>query len=574
MRRHHSDATGERDNLKIAGRGAAAVALAALLALPVPAVALAGTGLSQGAQADAATASADHVLIGKVGIEDYDNFDEDGNADPDKVIYSYDVHSDDEGVTANSWGGYTINIQKLKDYVSAHGYRFQAGLVGNVSVSKYDIGKLNRIYAVVKDPNAAPAAPTATDVAQAKVTVRSVSDATKSKDYSLTEGTYQIGNVIKTASGYTCVVTLPADKQQSYVDRFAKDEGADFASQGFSQIQFYFSYQDGAWTNTTTDQYVYVRDAVHTVTVDLGYDADGDGNEDVLTLSAKDNSAISGTELYKLDKATKGGCFLKALTFDADGKYAFDSTQKITKDTTLHAQWQKNEHKLVGTFGLATYKDGKPDKTVFSFEAYADDPDVKQFGGQYWVSTKRIHEWLDQNGDYATTTVIPSTSSSGYPVSTTESAAKAVLFEVTFNGIQKVETVEMYRLYNPNAGEHFYTNNAAERDHLVSIGWKSEGTGWTAPKTSKTPVYRLYNPNAGDHHYTTSAYERDSLVKAGWNDEGIGWYSDDAQTVPVYREYNPNAKAGAHNFTTNKAEDEMLANAGWNQEGIAWYAVK
>jgi hypothetical protein len=95
-----------------------------------------------------------------------------------------------------------------------------------------------------------------------------------------------------------------------------------------------------------------------------------------------------------------------------------------------------------------------------------------------------------------------------------------------------------------------------------------------APKTSKTPVYRLYNPNAGDHHYTTSAGEKDSLVKAGWNYEGIGWYSDDAQTVPVYREYNPNAKSGAHNFTTNKDEDTMLANAGWNQEGIAWYGVK
>lgn len=106
-------------------------------------------------------------------------------------------------------------------------------------------------------PGGAPDAPTATDVAQAKVTVRSASDATKSEDYSLTEGTYQIGNVIKTASGYTCVVTLPADKQQSYVDQFAKDEGADFASPGFSQIQFYFSYQGGAWTNTTTDQYIF-----------------------------------------------------------------------------------------------------------------------------------------------------------------------------------------------------------------------------------------------------------------------------------------------------------------------------
>ena len=135
-------------------------------------------------------------------------------------------------------------------------------------------------------------------------------------------------------------------------------------------------------------------------------------------------------------------------------------------------------------------------------------------------------------------------------------------------------SVTMYRLYNPNSGEHFYTGSTAERDHLVSVGWRYEGTGWTAPKTSKTPVYRLYNPNAGDHHYTTSAAERDMLRRAGWNYEGIGWYSDDAKTVPVYREYNPNAKAGAHNFTTSKAEDQMLANSGWRQEGIAWYGVK
>ena len=106
-------------------------------------------------------------------------------------------------------------------------------------------------------PSGAPDAPTATDGEQAKVTGRSASDATKSKDYSLTEGTYQIGNVIKTASGYTCMVTLPADNQKSYVDHFAKDERADFVSQGFSQIQLYFSYQGGAWTNTTTDQYIF-----------------------------------------------------------------------------------------------------------------------------------------------------------------------------------------------------------------------------------------------------------------------------------------------------------------------------
>jgi hypothetical protein len=134
-------------------------------------------------------------------------------------------------------------------------------------------------------------------------------------------------------------------------------------------------------------------------------------------------------------------------------------------------------------------------------------------------------------------------------------------------------TVEMQRLYNPNSGEHFYTGNTNERDHLVRVGWRSEGTGWTAPKSSDTPVYRLYNPNAGDHHYTTSAYERDSLVKAGWRYEGVGWYSSDSEAVPLYRQYNPNAKAGAHNYTTSKAENDYLVRVGWNAEGIGWYGV-
>lgn len=111
---------------------------------------------------------------------------------------------------------------------------------------------------------------------------------------------------------------------------------------------------------------------------------------------------------------------------------------------------------------------------------------------------------------------------------------------------------------------------------LKGVGWNYEGVGWVAPVKSSEPVYRLYNPNAGDHHYTTSAPEKDMLVKAGWNYEGIGWYSADSsypKRAPLYREYNPNAKSGAHNFTLNKAEDNYLGSIGWKQEGTAWYAV-
>ena len=136
------------------------------------------------------------------------------------------------------------------------------------------------------------------------------------------------------------------------------------------------------------------------------------------------------------------------------------------------------------------------------------------------------------------------------------------------------KTVDMYRIYNPNSGEHFYTANAAEKDNLVSLGWKYEGIGWKAPEKSDTPVYRLYNPNAGDHHYTTNKAERDNLISIGWKDEGIGWYSDDAKSVAIYRQYNPNAVSGAHNFTSSKGENDWLVSLGWKGEGIGWYGVK
>ena len=143
---------------------------------------------------------------------------------------------------------------------------------------------------------------------------------------------------------------------------------------------------------------------------------------------------------------------------------------------------------------------------------------------------------------------------------------------------EEVVSVAMYRLYNPNSGEHFYTASAEEKDGLVEEGWNYEDIAWYAPEVSDTPVYRLYNANAGDHHYTIDAAERDALIEAGWTDEGIGWYSDDAQSVPLYRLYNPNAYAngesGAHHYTTSAEEQAGLIDLGWQDEGVAWYGLE
>lgn len=138
-----------------------------------------------------------------------------------------------------------------------------------------------------------------------------------------------------------------------------------------------------------------------------------------------------------------------------------------------------------------------------------------------------------------------------------------------------IASERLYRLYNPNTGEHFYTKARVEKQSLVSLGWQDEGTGWYAPVTGEA-VYRLYNPNAGDHHYTLSAGERDVLVNKGWRYEGIGWYSapsDADYAKPLYRAYNPNAVSGSHNYTLNKAEQTYLVSLGWHDEEIAWYGV-
>lgn len=133
--------------------------------------------------------------------------------------------------------------------------------------------------------------------------------------------------------------------------------------------------------------------------------------------------------------------------------------------------------------------------------------------------------------------------------------------------------VTMYRLYNPNSGEHFYTLDVSERLHLMGLGWNDEGIGWYAPQAG-SDVYRLYNPNAGEHHYTLNAAERDTLVRAGWIYEGVSFKSASSSAgIPVYRQYNPNAFANNHNYTASSSEANYLISIGWHDEKIGWYAL-
>lgn len=132
--------------------------------------------------------------------------------------------------------------------------------------------------------------------------------------------------------------------------------------------------------------------------------------------------------------------------------------------------------------------------------------------------------------------------------------------------------IAVYRLYNPNTGEHFFTDSEEEKESLAAEGWKAEGVGFYAHSSDGDPVYRLYNPNGGEHHYTMDKTERKTLIKAGWEDEGICFYSDEEEAIAVLRAFNPNASSNNHNYTESETEQSSLLSEGWVDEGVSWYA--
>ncbi|MGM0239511.1 Ig-like domain-containing protein [Enterococcus sp. AZ103] len=145
-----------------------------------------------------------------------------------------------------------------------------------------------------------------------------------------------------------------------------------------------------------------------------------------------------------------------------------------------------------------------------------------------------------------------------------EEIKKEITVKITSNG------QNLYRLYNPNTGEHFYTLSTKEKNHLISIGWHDEKNAWMTP-TSGKEVWRLYNPNSGEHFYTANKDEYNQLGNIGWRQEGIAFYSAESNGQPIYRVYNKNQTAFNHHYTSNVEERDHLLRLDWQNEGVAFY---
>ena len=96
-------------------------------------------------------------------------------------------------------------------------------------------------------------------------------------------------------------------------------------------------------------------------------------------------------------------------------------------------------------------------------------------------------------------------------------------------------TVRIYRYYDNDTSDHFYTTSST-----TPAGYASEGVigwGFTSAGSNRVPIYRWYRSDHGDHAYTTS-----STPPSGYVLEGIGWYSPvvvNGCSDPAASNYNP-----------------------------------
>lgn len=129
------------------------------------------------------------------------------------------------------------------------------------------------------------------------------------------------------------------------------------------------------------------------------------------------------------------------------------------------------------------------------------------------------------------------------------------------------DDLRMFRVYNPNADLHVYMTSEGEFNALVSIGYHDETSGKggfnvvNAGTVGSTPLHRLYNPFGSQHYLTYDDAERDHLVSLGWKfekEEGNIYVTQGPGTLEIFRLYNVNT--GDHVYLVdNLAKNAILA---------------
>ncbi|KAJ3799050.1 hypothetical protein GGU11DRAFT_778534 [Lentinula aff. detonsa] len=93
-------------------------------------------------------------------------------------------------------------------------------------------------------------------------------------------------------------------------------------------------------------------------------------------------------------------------------------------------------------------------------------------------------------------------------------------------------TIPLFRLYNQDFVDHFYTMSSDEVLEMIDQGWAYDNTpnhtaGYVYPYSicGAAPIYRLFNPESVDHFYTMNIAESQDAMKDGYQDQGIAGFA-------------------------------------------------
>jgi hypothetical protein len=134
-------------------------------------------------------------------------------------------------------------------------------------------------------------------------------------------------------------------------------------------------------------------------------------------------------------------------------------------------------------------------------------------------------------------------------------------------------TVPLYRYWNSNISDHFYTTNWADLG-TSKFGYKFEETQcyvFATQQPGSVPLYRYWNNTIGDHFYTTNWAEL-GAGRSGYTYERIQCYvfaSAGQNNVGVYRYYNP---SGTDHFYTTNYDELGAGNYGYHLEMTQFFA--
>lgn len=123
---------------------------------------------------------------------------------------------------------------------------------------------------------------------------------------------------------------------------------------------------------------------------------------------------------------------------------------------------------------------------------------------------------------------------------------------------------ELYCLYNPNTGEHFYTKNPEERDALSATGWMSDTDNGTSANSSAQAQKAIPVPD----NSVATVFPGGSVSIAPMTEEHQQALTDTIQAGdfdgfgPLYIMQSPDEN---EERTVGAAEAEALRNQGWSQ---------